>query len=40
MLAIFVNMSLPFYLGESIPFIAGIVIGSIQLGATVDYAIY
>src|SRR5699024_1109770 len=39
MLAIFVNMSVPFYLGEYIPFIAGIVIGYIQLGATVDYAI-
>lgn len=38
-LAIFVNMSVPFYLGQPIPFIAGIVIGSIQLGATVDYAI-
>ena len=39
MLAIFINMSVPYYLGHSIPFIAGIVIGSIQLGATVDYAI-
>ena len=39
MLAIFINMSLPFYFNKSIPFIAGIVIGSIQLGATVDYAI-
>lgn len=39
MLAIFINMSIPYYLGHSIPFIAGIVIGSIQLGATVDYAI-
>ena len=38
-LAIFINMSIPFYMGESIPFIASIVIGSIQLGATVDYAI-
>ena len=38
-LAIFINMSVPFYTGGSIPFIAGIVIGSIQLGATVDYAI-
>lgn len=38
-LAIFVNMCVPFYLGNSIPFIASIVIGSIQLGATVDYAI-
>ncbi|NBI07759.1 efflux RND transporter permease subunit [Senegalia massiliensis] len=39
MLAIFINMSVPFYLNNSIPFIASIVIGSIQLGATVDYAI-
>lgn len=39
MLAIFINMSIPFYTGNSIPFIASIVIGSIQLGATVDYAI-
>ncbi|WP_352418167.1 MMPL family transporter [Proteiniborus sp.] len=39
MLAIFINMSIPYYLGHSIPFIASIVIGSIQLGATVDYAI-
>lgn len=38
-LAIFINMSVPFYMGEAIPFIASIVIGSIQLGATVDYAI-
>lgn len=39
MLAIFVNMSIPYYLNHAIPFIASIVIGSIQLGATVDYAI-
>lgn len=39
MLAIFINMSIPYYTNQSIPFIAGIVIGSIQLGATVDYAI-
>lgn len=39
MLAIFINMSIPYYFGHSIPFIASIVIGSIQLGATVDYAI-
>ncbi len=38
-LAILINMSIPYYLGHSIPFIASIVIGSIQLGATVDYAI-
>ncbi len=39
MLAIFINMSIPYFKAEAIPFIAGIVIGSIQLGATVDYAI-
>lgn len=38
-LAIFINMGLPFYTGTVIPFIASIVIGTIQLGATVDYAI-
>ncbi|WP_416197112.1 MAG: SSD domain-containing protein [Sporanaerobacter sp.] len=38
-LAIFINMCVPFYAGNSIPFIASIIIGSIQLGATVDYAI-
>ena len=37
--AIFVNMSVPFYMGSEIPFIASIVIGTIQLGATIDYAI-
>ncbi|MCR5785183.1 MAG: MMPL family transporter [Eubacterium sp.] len=37
--AIFVNMSFPYYLGTEVPFIASIVIGTIQLGATVDYAI-
>lgn len=37
--AIFVNMGIPYYTGSSIPFIASIVIGTIQLGATVDYAI-
>ena len=37
--AIFVNMSVPFYTNTPIPFIASIVIGTIQLGATVDYAI-
>ncbi|MCH5251757.1 MAG: MMPL family transporter [Lachnospiraceae bacterium] len=37
--AIFLNMSVPYYSGESLPFVAGIVIGTIQLGATVDYAI-
>lgn len=38
-LAIFINMAVPFYTNTSIPFIASIVIGTIQLGATVDYAI-
>ena len=37
--AIFINMGLPYYLGTTIPFIASVVIGTIQLGATVDYAI-
>ena len=38
-LAIFINMGLPFYTGTIIPFISSIVIGTIQLGATIDYAI-
>ncbi|MDU7453421.1 MULTISPECIES: efflux RND transporter permease subunit [Clostridium] len=38
-LAIFINLGIPFYMGTSIPFISSIVIGTIQLGATVDYAI-
>lgn len=38
-LAIFINMAVPYYMNNSIPFISSIVIGSIQLGATVDYAI-
>lgn len=37
--AIFINMGIPFYTGTQIPFIASVVIGTIQLGATVDYAI-
>lgn len=37
--AIFINMGIPFYTGTTIPFIASVVIGTIQLGATVDYAI-
>lgn len=37
--AIFINMGIPYYTGTSLPFIASIVIGTIQLGATVDYAI-
>lgn len=37
--AIFVNMGIPYLTGTSIPFIASVVIGTIQLGATIDYAI-
>ncbi len=37
--AIFVNMGIPYYTGTTLPFVASIVIGTIQLGATVDYAI-
>lgn len=37
--AIFVNMGIPCFTGTELPFIASIVIGTIQLGATVDYAI-
>lgn len=37
--AIFINMGIPYYTGAVLPFIASIVIGTIQLGATVDYAI-
>ena len=38
-LAIYINMSLAFYTNTTLPFIASIVIGTIQLGSTVDYAI-
>ena len=37
--AIFINMGVPYWHGTSIPFISSIVIGTIQLGATIDYAI-
>ena len=37
--AIFVNMSIAYYTGVTLPFIASIVVGTIQLGATIDYAI-
>lgn len=37
--AIFINMGVPYFTGSAIPFIASIVIGTIQLGATIDYAI-
>ena len=38
-LAIFINLGLPHFFGQSLPFIAPICISTIQLGATVDYAI-
>ncbi len=38
-LAVFINLGLPHYFGQSLPFIAPICISTIQLGATVDYAI-
>ena len=37
--AIFINLGLPHYMGSTLPFIAPIAISTIQLGATVDYAI-
>lgn len=37
--AIFINMGIPYFTGTRLPFIASIVIGTVQLGATVDYAI-
>ena len=37
--AIFVNLAIPYFTGVSLPFIASIVIGPVQLGSTVDYAI-
>ena len=37
--AIFINMGIPHYTGTTLPFVASIVIGTIQLGSTVDYAI-
>ncbi len=37
--AIFLNMSIPYFEGISLPFVAPIVLGTIQLGATIDYAI-
>lgn len=38
-LAILINMSFPFYLGQTIPFVTSIIIGVIQLGSTIDYSI-
>ena len=37
--AIFTNMACAYYMGTSLPFISSIVVGTIQLGATIDYAI-
>ncbi len=37
--AIFINMAIPYYTGTSLPFVASIIIGTVQLGSTVDYAI-
>lgn len=37
--AIAVNMGIPYFTGTTLPFVASIVIGTIQLGATIDYAI-
>lgn len=38
-LAILINMAIPFYMNDSIPFIALLSVGAIQLGSTVNYAI-
>ncbi len=38
-LAIFINMAIPYYTGTVIPFVSSIVVGTIQLGSTIDYAI-
>ena len=37
--AIFINMGIPFFINTTLPFVASIIIGTIQLGATIDYAI-
>jgi len=37
--AIFINLGIPYYTGTVLPFVAGIIISTIQLGSTVDYAI-
>ena len=37
--AIFINMGIPGFTGTELPFVASVVIGTIQLGSTVDYAI-
>ena len=38
-LAIFINMGIPYYTGQVIPFITSIIIGVVQLGSTIDYSI-
>lgn len=38
-IAIFANMAFAYYMGDALPFIASIVVGTVQLGATIDYAI-
>lgn len=38
-LAIYINMGISYYIGQTLPFIASVCVGTIQLGATVDYAI-
>ena len=38
-MAVFSNLAISYYTGTTLPFIASIVIGTIQLGATIDYAI-
>lgn len=37
--AIFINMGIPYYTGTELPFVASIILGTVQLGSTVDYAI-
>ena len=39
-LAIFINMAISYYTGDVLPFVASIVIGTIQLGATIDFAFF
>ena len=38
-LSIQINMGIPFYLGQTIPFVTSIIIGVVQLGSTIDYSI-
>ncbi|EOS64329.1 RND family transporter [Oscillibacter sp. 1-3] len=38
-LAIFINQGIPYFTGAVIPFVSPTIIGCVQLGATVDYAI-